>query len=384
MGEFTHVTGQPTIADALLHHGRAAQEVEAGAAGVPLAEAEAAGLPLAALMSNALLFLLIAGMAGSCDSRELKRKFLSKDARGILAGVVCQYVILPFFGYLSLGFFPQDSTIAVTLLLVTTSPGGGFSGVWCSLCNADLALSVAMTTASTIACIAALPFNVYIYVKAMYPDLDVTISFSQLAIGVVVVVSAVLFGASMSWTFNTAHFRQGMNTLGSAAGVALMLIGGASNAVSKDPIWANPPDWFVCVGLPCVLGLAAALVVAKLVGLGKEASVAVAIECCYQNTGLALTIALSAVPPSEVGKAAGVPLFYGLIESEPRSDSTPELAPPDHACLSLILSSTPRVDSGADSHIWVGRVEGGHDVRSERGADLGGAPQELSARRRGV
>ena len=178
MGEFTHVTGQPTIADALLHHGRAAQEVEA----------EAAGLPLAALMSNALLFLLIAGMAGSCDSRELKRKFLSKDARGILAGVVCQYVILPFFGYLSLGFFPQDSTIAVTLLLVTTSPGGGFSGVWCSLCNADLALSVAMTTASTIACIAALPFNVYIYVKAMYPDLDVTISFSQLAIGVVVAI----------------------------------------------------------------------------------------------------------------------------------------------------------------------------------------------------
>ena len=288
---------------ALVQHGRATQDTDAEI-----------GLPMVALMSNALLFLLIAGMAGSCDARELRRKFFSKDARGILAGVVCQYVILPFFGYLSLGLFPQDSTIAVTLLLVTTSPGGGFSGVWCSLTNADLALSVAMTTASTIACIAALPFNVYLYVKAMYPEMDVEISFEQLALGVVVVVTAVLFGSSMSWFFNNVHFRQGMNTLGSAAGVSLMVIGGASNAVSKDPIWENDIDWFLCVGLPCVLGLGAALAVAWLIGLESPASVAVAIECCYQNTGLALTIALSAVPPSEVGKAAGVPLFYGLIE----------------------------------------------------------------------
>ena len=34
-------------------------------------------------------------------------------------------------------------------------------------------------------------------------------------------------------------------------------------------------------------------------------SVAVAIECCYQNTGLALTIALSAMRPEDVGEAAG-------------------------------------------------------------------------------
>ena len=40
---------------------------------------------------------------------------------------------------------------------------------------------------------------------------------------------------------------------------------------------------------------------------------AVGIECCYQNTGLGLTIALSAFP-GEAGKAAGVPLVYGIAE----------------------------------------------------------------------
>ena len=38
------------------------------------------------------------------------------------------------------------------------------------------------------------------------------------------------------------------------------------------------------------------------------------IECCYQNTGLGLTIALSAFPADQRGKAAGVPLVYGMAE----------------------------------------------------------------------
>ena len=33
-----------------------------------------------------------------------------------------------------------------------------------------------------------------------------------------------------------------------------------------------------------------------------------------QNTGLALTIALSAMGPDDVGEASGVPLVYGIVE----------------------------------------------------------------------
>ena len=65
--------------------------------------------------------------------------------------------------------------------------------------------------------------------------------------------------------------------------------------------------------LPCVLGLALALILASSVGLSAPETVAVGIECCYQNTGLGLTIALSAFP-GEAGKAAGVPLVYGVAE----------------------------------------------------------------------
>ena len=60
--------------------------------------------------------------------------------------------------------------------------------------------------------------------------------------------------------------------------------------------------------------LCLALLLARSVGLASPEAVAVGIECCYQNTGLGLTIALSAFPADQRGKAAGVPLVYGMAE----------------------------------------------------------------------
>lgn len=260
-------------------------------------------------LSNALLFMLIAGMAGSCDARLFAVKF--KKPNGMLAALFSQFVLLPAIGFLSVNLFPQSAVTVVTLLVVTTSPGGGFSGWWCSLCNADLALSVAMTTASTFACLLALPVNVYLYVQVFYGK-EVSIDWNILLLSVVNVVCAVGLGL---WVGARMPLWRGkINAAGQLSGVALMGLGCFASSSSGDPISANPPDWFAAVCLPCVLGLVAALGLAKLVGLSSAETVAVGIECCYQNTGLGLTIALSAFPADQRGKAAGVPLVYGMAE----------------------------------------------------------------------
>jgi hypothetical protein len=56
----------------------------------------------------------------------------------------------------------------ITLLILCSSPGGSYSNWWCSLFNADLALSVAMTTCSTFAAMLMLPINTLLYVKLAY------------------------------------------------------------------------------------------------------------------------------------------------------------------------------------------------------------------------
>jgi len=262
-----------------------------------------------AILSNLLLFLLIGGMAGSCDAKMLRKRF--KHFRGIGAGLLSQFVILPILGFTALTVFPQEPAVAVTLLVVTSSPGGGFSGWWCFLCNADLALSVAMTTASTLVSLFALPLNLFLYITLLYGR-TVGIDFVQLLISVVVVVLAVPAGSALGAYFPAQ--RKYVSLLGQAAGVLLMAVGALANSTSSDPLWENPFSWFACMMSPVGGGLISAILLARLARLTDPEAVAVAIECCYQNTGLALTIALSAVAPENRGKASAVPIVYGMAE----------------------------------------------------------------------
>jgi len=93
-----------------------------------------------------------------------------------------------------------------------------------------------------------------------------------------------------------------------------MVFGALANTSSSSPLWSHSYDWYLALCLPVLGGLSLAMAAAKCVRLANPQAVAVAIECCYQNTGLALTIALSAMRPEDVGEASGVPIAYGLVE----------------------------------------------------------------------
>jgi len=49
--------------------------------------------------------------------------------------------------------------------------------------------------------------------------------------------------------------------------------------------------------------------------LEKPERVAVAVECCYQNTGIATSVATAIFKGDDLAVAIGVPLFYGLCEA---------------------------------------------------------------------
>uniref|UniRef100_A0A7S1USS9 EamA domain-containing protein n=1 Tax=Grammatophora oceanica TaxID=210454 RepID=A0A7S1USS9_9STRA len=67
--------------------------------------------------------------------------------------------------------------------------------------------------------------------------------------------------------------------------------------------------------LPCLLGLAIATVSSSLLQLVKAERVTVSVECCYQNVGIATSVALAMFEGDELAEAMGVPFFYGLMEA---------------------------------------------------------------------
>ena len=124
---------------------------------------------LSQTISSALLFLLIFGMSATVEVKHLREQVHNKFA--ILTGVATQFLIMPLLGYLSILVLSDHGLtepMGISLLIVTASPGGSYSNWWCSMFNADLALSVTMTAISTMVSSVMLPANLLLYVNAAF------------------------------------------------------------------------------------------------------------------------------------------------------------------------------------------------------------------------
>jgi predicted Na+-dependent transporter len=103
-----------------------------------------------AVMSNVFLFFLIFGLSATVETKSLRQHFLH-NKRAIATGMGMQFLIMPLLGYLAVtvcGPYGLTEAMGITLLVLTSSPGGSYSNWWCSLFNADLALSVAVRRAT--------------------------------------------------------------------------------------------------------------------------------------------------------------------------------------------------------------------------------------------
>lgn len=83
----------------------------------------------------------------------------------------------------------------------------------------------------------------------------------------------------------------------------------------SDSLWDRDWQFYCGVSTPCILGLALSNLLATSFNLKKPERVTVSVECCYQNTGIATSVALVMFEGSERSDAVGVPLFYGIVEA---------------------------------------------------------------------
>lgn len=214
---------------------------------------------------------------------------------------------MPFVGYIAILSFRSGLTksMGMTLLIVTSSPGGSFSNWWCSLFNADLALSVAMTTLSTILSIFFLPFNLFIYTHAAYGEseddlkgeIQKSIDWNDLVLTLVLVIVAIMTGLITSM-YSSHRFHYIANVFGTVSGLALILFTFILSTFAGDDsgstlLWAQEWTFYVGTSFPCVLGLVIANMLTFTVKLYSAERVTIGVESCYQNTGIATSAAVS-------------------------------------------------------------------------------------------
>jgi hypothetical protein len=188
---------------------------------------------------------------------------------------------------------------------------------WCSLFNAELALSVTMTGISTLLSVFMLPLNLLIYTKGSYSnDVIEALDWFALFMSLLVVIGGIAAGVMSSAWYNSTRFNLLANKLGNIAGISLIIFSlVVSSSNSEANLWSQEWKFYVGVAAPALIGVSIATYLATKFALEKPERVAVAVEGCYQNTGIATSVAASMFSGSELAMAISVPLLYGIFEA---------------------------------------------------------------------
>jgi BASS family bile acid:Na+ symporter len=95
-----------------------------------------------------LLQLIMFGMGTELSLQDFSR--IVQMPKGVIIGVICHYTIMPMVGFGVANMFHFPPEIAAGIILVGCSPSGLASNVMCYLSRGNLALSVSVTTVSTL------------------------------------------------------------------------------------------------------------------------------------------------------------------------------------------------------------------------------------------
>lgn len=242
-----------------------------------------------------LLGIVMLGMGMTIDPKDFK--IVLQSPKPVIIGVILQFTIMPTLAFLIAKGFQLPPEIAIGVILVGCCPGGTSSNVMSYLAKANVALSVAITSVSTLIAPFVTPALIYIFAHEW-----LKVSFASMLWSVVQVV---LIPIIIGFVFQKVARRFAQKTataLPLISVIAISLILAAVVAASKTQILKTGLLIFVVVILHNILGYTIGYVLAKVFRMDYKDKKAVAIEVGMQNSGLAVSLStvhfspLAAVP----------------------------------------------------------------------------------------
>lgn len=265
----------------------------------------AALLPLAVVT---IMFSLGLGLTPQDFRRIVERP------RAFCIGALSQVVLLPVIAYIVILIFGFTAETAVGIMILAACPGGAASNVITKLANWDVALSVTLTAAFSLTCVATIPvvlgFAVAHFMDVTAPNVNVA---STAITAFLLTALPIALGLAM---------RAALPNLTAVVApilskVALVLFAGViAGAIATN--WQVVTDNFAQLGSAlCALVFALSVigfVVSRSLGLSGSEAKTIAIETGVQNGALALAIAGLLVASGPTFNAYAIPAaLYSVV-----------------------------------------------------------------------
>ncbi|WP_199034305.1 bile acid:sodium symporter family protein [Glycomyces salinus] len=204
----------------------------------------------------------------------------------VVAGIVAQFAIMPLLGWGIGQAFGLSGALLVGMVLVGAAPGGTASNVVVYLAKGDVALSVAMTSVSTLLAPVFTPLLVLWLAGSELP-----VDAAALMTSILQVVLFPVLAGLLVRRFGGKLVEKLLPVLPLVSVLGIMLVVTAVVGASAETVLTSGLLLFAAVILHNALGLALGYGAARLVGLDESGRRAVSVEVGMQNSGLAAALA---------------------------------------------------------------------------------------------
>ncbi len=219
------------------------------------------------------------------------RDFLNvgKKPVGLALGLFFQLVVVPGTAILFIEVFDMGPGWAVGLCLIAAVPGGAFSNLLTYIARGSVALSIAITVASTTLCVVTVPLLLRLLVSTSLPsDFDFPIHRVVIEIGAYL-IGPLLLGMAVRHFFRSRS--EFLSKLGIRLAIALIVVitisALRSGRIKVMEYGLTPPLIIVLFGT--VLALITPHL-SRIAGRSPEDAVAITLEVAVRNIGVALLV----------------------------------------------------------------------------------------------
>lgn len=233
--------------------------------------------------------------------------YVAKKPLPVVIGVVAQFVIMPLAAVLLTWMLHLPAEIAAGVILVGCAPGGTSSNVVSYLSRGDVALSVTMTSVSTLLAPILTPL-LTLWLAGEHMDVSAGPMAWSIVKMVVVPVGLGLLVRLLAPRFVAAVLPAlpWVSVIAIATIVAIVVAG------SRDKLAQAGLIVLVAVALHNIIGYTLGYVTGKVTGQPEAASRTMAVEVGMQNSGMAATLAANYLSPLAALPGAVFSVWHNL------------------------------------------------------------------------
>jgi bile acid transporter len=256
-----------------------------------------------------LLVLIMLGMGASLTPRD----FLAALRRpwGLIIGWVSQFGIMPLVAFSMVMLLGLPAEAAVGALIMGSVPGGTTSNIFTYFSKGNLALSVMMTTNSTLWALVMTPLALYVYgSRFTTTDLQIPVENIAVTMGLLLVPVAI----AMFIRRRNANVGAVMELLGGLLGIVIILFLIVTWVPRNWGLLMTTPweVYFVAIFLGPI-GITVGYRLAKLIRLHPMNARTVALETGIQNGPLAIGIVILSFDSAVANEILVIPVLYSLF-----------------------------------------------------------------------